>query len=133
LAVDDFAWGAVLRIGLVELLEELREGAVEARPLEEADEEGVEENLRITLLVVPLFSVEVEGLFVVLDVFSDLTVLDEEEGNLLVTAERLGTELLDVTGFCESGVNLLMARVEIPEFVRLELDDRTDVDFTRER
>jgi hypothetical protein len=62
-------------------------------------------------------------------------------------------ELLDVTDFCEFGVNLLMARDEIPdfempppvlltrldgllitpEFLRLELDDRMDVDFTRER
>ena len=61
-------------------------------------------------------------------------------------------ELLDVTDFCESGVNLLMARVEIPDFevlspvlltrldgllitpelFRLELDVRAEVDLTLE-
>jgi hypothetical protein len=156
---------------------ELREGAVVTRPLKEADEEEVEENLRINLLAALLFSVEVEDLFVVLvrdgvwereeekrftmllvfvfDVFPDLMLFVEDEGNFLVTTERLGvvrftlweedlnlegttpfpcvTELLDVTDFCEFGVNLLMARDEIPALLRLELDVRTELDFTRER
>ena len=60
------------------------------------DEEEVEENLRIILLTIPFFSVEEEKRFTilfvfVLEVFSDL-VLFEEEGSLLVTAERLGVE-----------------------------------------
>lgn len=109
-----------------------------------------------------------------LEVFSDPELFVEEEGILLVTAERLGevlftplledlnlegtilfpcaAELKDVTDFCESGVNLLMAREEIPdfevlssvlltrldgllitpEFFRLELDVRTEVFFTLE-
>ncbi len=46
---------------------ELREGAVVTRPLEEADEEEVEENLRIILLTIPSFFVEDEGLLVVLE------------------------------------------------------------------
>jgi len=45
---------------------ELREGAVVIRPLKEADEEEVEENLRINLLAALLFFVEVEDLFIVL-------------------------------------------------------------------
>jgi len=67
---------------------ELREGAVVTRPLEETDEEGVEENLRIKFLVALLFSVEVEDLFVVL--VRDGVWEREEDGNLLVTAERPG-------------------------------------------
>jgi len=157
----------------------------------------VEENLRIKFLVALLFSVEVEGFFAVLvrdgvwerddeklftilfvfvfDEFSDLVLFVEDEGSLLVTAERLGVvrftlweddlniegaipfpcvvELLDVTDFCELGEYLFMYREEIPdfemppsvlltrldgllitpEFLRLELDVRMDVDFTRER
>jgi len=41
--------------------------------------------------------------------------------------------LLDVTDFCELGEYLFMYREEIPEFLRLELDVRMDMDFTRER
>lgn len=42
-------------------------------------------------------------------------------------------ELLDVTDFCEFGVNLLIVRDEIPALLRLELDVRTELAFTRER
>jgi len=138
---------------------ELREGAVVTRPLEEADEEDVEENFLTILLTALFFLVEVVDLVVVLERDGDLEgdeekrfttllafvlevfpdrVLVEEDGNLLVTAERLGvervslrvedlnlegtipfpwvTELLDVTDFCESVEYLLMAREAIPDF-----------------
>ncbi len=127
-----------------ELLEdfELREGAVAARPLKEADEEGVEENLRIKLLVPLLFSVEVERFVTGLvrdgvwerEEEKRLTMLLVDDGSLLVTAERLGVvrftlwvedlnlegtilfpcvaKLPDVTDFCEFGVYLFMVRLE---------------------
>lgn len=63
-------WGELNEEGLrTILLEEfeLREGAVATRPLEEADEEEVEENLRIILLTPFFFSVELEAFFVVVD------------------------------------------------------------------
>ncbi len=135
----------VLRMELLEDFE-LREGAVAARPLEEADEEEVEENFRTKFWVALFFSVEVEDLFAVL--FRDgvwereeekrFTILLLDEGSLLVSAERLtvvrftlwvedlnleGTilfpcvvELLDVTDFCELGEYLFMYREEIPDF-----------------
>lgn len=134
-----------------------------ARPLKEADEEGVEENLRIKLLVPLLLSVEVERLVAGLvrdgvrerEEEKRLTILLVDDGSLPVTAERLGVvrftlwvedlnlegtihfpcvaELPDVTDFCEFGVNLFMARDEIPDFLRLELVVRIEVAFTRER
>jgi len=89
----------------------LREGAVVTRPLEEADEEEVEENLRTIFFTALLFPVRVEDFFMelvrdgvwvgeeekrfttlfvlVLDVFPDLVLFVKVEGNLLVTAERL--------------------------------------------
>ncbi len=82
-----------------ELLEdfELREGAVVARPLEEADDEEVEENLRTKLLVPLLFSVEVERFAAELvrdgvwerEEEKRFTILLVEDGVLLVTEERL--------------------------------------------
>jgi hypothetical protein len=114
---------------------ELREGAVVTRPLEEADEEEVEENLRIEFLAALLFSVEVEDLFVVID--RDGVWEREEEENLFVTGDRLGVVrftllvedlnlegailflcvagLLDFTDFCELGEYLFMYREEIPD------------------
>ncbi len=91
-------------------LTELREGAVAARPLEEADEE-VEENLRIEFMAVLFFldvvdfcveldrdgawEREEEKRFIILFVFeledrSDPVLLVEDEGILLVTTERTG-------------------------------------------
>lgn len=56
---------------------ELREGAVVTRPLEEADEEEVEENLRMTFFAGLLFCVVEEGCLTVLDLAG---VCEREEG-----------------------------------------------------
>jgi len=153
--------------------------------------------LRSKVFTALLFPLEVEDFFVVLvrdgvweredekrfttpfvfvfDLFADPDLFMEDEGSLLVTAERLGivrftvkvedlnldgtvpfpcvAEFMDVTDFCELGEYLLMYREEIPDFemlppvllarledllitpelLRLELDVRIDVAFTRER
>ena len=128
----------------------LREGAVVTRPLEEADEEEVEENFFTNFFAVlvrdGVWEREEEKRFttlfvIVFDVLTGLLLFVEDEGNLLVTVERLGVvlftlweedlnlevatlfpcvaELLDVTDFCELGENFLMAREEIPAFEEL--------------
>lgn len=121
---------------------ELREGAVSARPLEEADEEELEENLRIILLTPFFFSVELEALFsvlvregawgrdeekrftslfvLVLEVSSDLGLFIEEEGILRVSAERLGAVLFTLL------VEDLNLEGEIPFPWITELLDVTD-------
>ncbi len=54
------------------------------------------------------------------------------EGRILFPC---AAELLDVTDFCELGVNLFIVRLEdvIPEFLRPELGVRIEVVFTWER
>lgn len=51
------------------------------------------------------------------------------EGRILFPC---AAELLDVTDFCELGVNLFIVRDVIPEFLRPELGVRIEVVFTRE-
>ena len=77
----------------------LREGAVVTRPLEEADEEEVEENFLTNFFAVlvrdGVWEREEEKRFTTLfvfvfDVLTGLVLFVEDEGNLLVTAERLG-------------------------------------------
>ncbi len=123
--------GLELRLGVEILL--LENDCVLPKLLDGVRE--VEENLRIEFLAALLFSVEVEDLFVVID--RDGVWEREEDGNLLVTAERLGivrctlwmedlnlegailflcvAGLLDFTDFCELGEYLFMYREEIPD------------------
>ena len=141
---------------------ELREGAVVTRPLEDADKEEVEENLRMEFLAALLFSVEVEDLFAVLVLDGAWELEEEKRFTTLFVVEDLNIEGIipfpctaefpDVPVFCELGEYLLMARGVIPgfetlsellarlegllitlEFLMPELDVRMDVDFTRER
>lgn len=111
---------------------ELREGAVVTRPLEEADEEEVEENFFTNFVAelvrdeVGVWEREEEKRFTTLFVFvfdlltGLLLFVEDEDLNLEVTALfPCVAELLDVTDFCELGENLLMAREEIPAFEEL--------------
>jgi len=124
----------------IELVDpELREGAVAARPLEEADEEVVEGNLRIDILAALVF-LDVEDLCVVLDLDGDwereeekrliillvlvpdeVSDLVEDEGYLLVTTDRPGVVSfkLRVDDLNLEGITLLSC---IPELL-----DVTDV------
>ena len=83
---------------------ELREGAVVTRPLEEADEEEVEENFLTNFFAVlvrdevGVWEREEEKRFTTLfvfvfDVLTGLLLFVEDEGNLLVTVARLGVVL----------------------------------------